>query len=123
MVSIKQRNDPVRIFMRRVGLFALGLLTLAALVAVWDIYHKERESAGLRHEAEVQRDDLIGREQKLSENVTELKTDRGVEEVLRNQYDLGKKGESVIVIVDSQKPKPIEATTTVWEWIQSTFRW
>ena len=121
-MAIRQRNDPVRLFGKR--LIVLGLLALVVLAigGVWNAYQKERESAALRTRAEVQLDDLTKRHAQLSSDIANLQTDRGREEVLREQYALAAQGEGLIVIVEPQQ-EPVHATSTFMDKLRKAFRW
>lgn len=112
-----KRHDPVRLFARRLGLLALLVLVLAAASGVWDIYHKERESRALRDQAQMQLDDLTQQKTQLSAEISNLQTARGKEETLRQQYELGKQGEGLIIIVNPPTPKPVQASSTVMQWV------
>ena len=104
----------------------LGLIVLFLVLAfgVWNAYQKERESMALRIEAEAQLKDYSDRQDQLNADIASLKTDRGVEGVLRKQYALAARGERVIVIVDPATATPIEpATTTSFERLMKHFWW
>lgn len=123
MSRFEQRRNPAQIFLRRLGLLALLFVVLAAVLGVWNVYQKERESATLRTQAETERADLILREKQLNGDIAKLKTDRGMEEALREQYALAEKGEGLIVIVDPPTPVPVQATSSVMGWFKKMFRW
>ncbi|KKW19858.1 MAG: hypothetical protein UY63_C0005G0041 [Parcubacteria group bacterium GW2011_GWA2_51_10] len=118
------RRDPLRLLGRR--LFLLLLLVLVVLVgtSVWSVYWKERGSKMLRTEAEAQLSDLTARRAKLEKDLATLKTDRGMEEILREQYQLARSGERLIIIVDPPKPKPNEQEpSAIMEWFGKIFSW
>ena len=123
MVAIKQRNDPVRLFGRRLVIVALLILVIAVAWGVWNAYQKERESGALRAEAEAQLGDFAQRQTKLIDDIADLQTDRGKEEVLREQYALGAIGEGLIVIVDQPAAEPVHATSTILDKFRKAFRW
>jgi len=78
----------------------------------------------LRAQAESERADLRERETRLKNDIAELKTDRGMEEALREQYALAEKGEQLIVIVEPAVSVPAEATSSpVMRWFQKMFLW
>src|SRR4051812_38378356 len=72
MASFRQRNDPVRIFWRRLLILLLAALVLFGLWAVVGVYMKERESSSLRLQAEVHLTDLKTRESALNERIATL---------------------------------------------------
>src|SRR3989344_6972775 len=123
MQSYEQRRNPARLLLRGLGLLALLALVGAALGGVWNVYHKERESADSRARAESERTDLLERETRLKNDIAELKTDRGMEEALREQYALAEKGEQLIVIVEPTASVPVEATSSIMSWFQKVFLW
>src|SRR3989338_8600795 len=100
MWSSQQRNNATKLFLRRLGLLGLLLLVTVGAFGVWGVYQKEQESAALRAQAEGDRADLVERQAQLGSDITKLKTDRGMEEALREQYALAEKGEGLIIIVD-----------------------
>src|SRR5882757_8572495 len=109
MAGFKQRNDPVRIFWRRLLMLVLVVFVFFGIWAVVGVYLKERESSALRVQAENQLQDLQGRETALNERIVSLETSRGQEEALRDQYQVGKDGEAMITIVD----EPASSTPVV----------
>lgn len=118
-----QRRDPLRLFGKRLLLILLFVLVIIAISGVWKVYRKERESMSLRREAEVQLENLSKRQTQLERDIEKLKTPRGMEDALREQYRLAKTGEHLIIIVDPPTPAPIEATSSVMEWFQKTLSW
>ena len=123
MAAIHKSNEPLRLFFRRLG--TLGLLIVVGVVAVgvWNVYRKERESRVLRTQAEMQRDSLAEQSATLDAETAKLKTDRGKEEALREQYDVGRKGEGLIVIVEPPEPQPIATSTSFMERFRKAFTW
>ncbi len=120
----RDKQKPVRLFLRRAALAALFLVVIFASLGVWSVYKKERESAQLRQENEQQLADLTNRQAALQKRINELGTDRGKEEILREQYSLGDQGEGMIVIVDpTETSAPSQATSTPFTWLHKTFSW
>lgn len=113
-----QKHDPVRLSIRRLIMVALFLLVLFGIVGVWNAYQKERESSALKLEAQNGLADLQHQETQLENNITQLKSDRGREEILRNRYEVGKEGENLIIIVDPDHPQPVEASSTILQRIK-----
>ena len=103
----------------------LLFVVVAVLVtAVFGAYRKERESHSLRAESEAQLTDLTSRKLQLEADITKLKTDRGMESALREQYQLARSGEGLIVIVDPSAPAPlVEKKSPVMDWFNKTFIW
>ncbi len=117
-----QRKDPVRLLQRRIFLVILLLLVAVSVRGVWGVYQKEQDSRKLRHEAELQLASLKAREASLRADISELKSDRGMEEVLRKDYELAKDGEGLIVIVEPKESAPPTDARTM-EWLHKAFPW
>jgi len=100
-------------------LIAVLLVVVASLFgAVWNIYRKNDEAARLRAQTEAQLADLRERQAHLEEDYEKLKTERGLEAALREQYAVGAAGEELIVIVEPEKPEPVQATSSVLQWFK-----
>ena len=123
MAVLRPRNDPVRLFGRRLVLLSLFALIIVAGAGAWGAYQKERESYALRQEAEMQLDDLSKRQTQLDTDIANLETNRGKEQVLREQYALAARGEGLIVIVDTPPVAPTHATSSLVDWFKRTFGW
>ena len=123
MERFVQRRDPLRLLGKRLLLVLLFLLVIVAISGVWKAYHKQQESALLRKEAEVQLADLAKRKAQLETDIAKLNTPRGMEDALREQYRLAKSGENLIVIVDPSAPAPIQATSSMMDWLKNPFTW
>lgn len=118
-----QRRNPLRLIGKRLLLMVLFALVVVAISGVWKVFRKEQESMVLRREAEIQLADLDKRRAQLEADITKLKTSRGMEEVLREQYNLAKSGERMIVIVDPPAPPPAAPTSPVMKWFKKTLSW
>lgn len=97
-----------------VALFALIVFTASA---VWSAYQKESNARAMREQAEIRLADLRAQQEHLSGEIATLKTDRGKEAMLREQYEVGRAGEQLIIIVESQTAVPIHASTTWEKWV------
>ena len=108
----------VRLLWRRLGIVALLVLVAAAVFGVWNVYQKDRESQVLRYQAESQYTTLAQQQALLQSDISSLQTERGKEAALRQQYAVGKQGEGLIVIVDPTPPAPVQASSSIMQWVQ-----
>ena len=125
MQASTQRHKPVRLFFRRLLLLVLFIFVLLGMSSVWNIYVKERESAVLKQQSQAALVDLTTRQKQLQSNIADLKTNRGMEAALRQQYDMGKSGEGMIMIIDASTSAPVAATSSsaFKQWINKAFPW
>lgn len=123
MQPARPHQDPLRLLGRRLVMAFLAVLVLAAASGLWSAYQKERESAALRHEAEVQLADMTERSAQLKTKLSRLETDRGKEEALRERYEMGKAGENLVVIVDEPAPAASTSTPSVFQRIRDVLPW
>ncbi len=119
MAIVGKRSDPVRLFARRLALLALFIIVIAACSALWDVYKKERDSRLFRNQAEAQLYNLSMQEDHLNAEIARLETSRGKEEVLRQNYELAREGENVIMIIEPPDAPVVPATSspTMMRWI------
>lgn len=108
----------VRVFWRRFSILALIILLAFIALGVWKVFAKERESSELRMQAESQHDELAVQAADLERRIAKLKTARGKEEALRQQYEVGLAGESMIVIVEPQAVVAEPASSTMRQWVR-----
>jgi cell division protein FtsB len=121
MATIRERHDPLRLMGRRLLLALLLLLVVSAGVQAWSIYRKERESAVLNSQAQAELASLKERQAQLQSDYDTLQSSRGMEAALRDQYGLGKTGEGMIVIIEPQQSAPVQATSSIVQWLQSVW--
>src|SRR3989344_4518993 len=100
MVAFRERNNPVKLFGKRLLLLGLFVAALLMFPGVWKVYTQERESRMLRNEATQELSELQERERRLREKTEALNTEYGLETALREQFSLARQGEKLIVIVD-----------------------
>lgn len=118
-MAMKERNKAIaRLFWRRLSLIALSVLFVLASFAVWGVYKKENESRMLRLQAAAQLADLKEQESHLSERIDYLNTQKGKEAALREQYGVARKGEELVVIVESETPQPLPEEEGVATWVR-----
>ena len=117
MAMFRDRHDPVRLFARRLGMVALLAAVVIVASAVWDVYGKEHDSRTLRVQSEQELSDLQEQEGLLGTNITQLKTERGREEALRESYDVGRQGEGLIIIVEPPAPEPLPEESRLRQWV------
>ena len=108
----------VRVFWRRFSILALVIALAFVALGVWKVFHKEQESSVLRFQAESQHAELAMQADDLERRIAKLNTSRGKEEALRQQYEVGLEGESMIVIIEPEAAAQQQASSTMRQWVR-----
>ena len=90
-------------------LTALGLASLFFLYSAFGTMQKSTETAKNKKLAESQLASLASDEIRLRSDIESLKTEEGLEKVIRSRFNVTKEGEGVILVVDA--PVPAEAVS------------
>ena len=120
MRELEQRRRPIHILSLRLLTVVLLLIALLLVRGVWHIYQKERETYMGRAQAERELAEMGEREVMLRGEIARLRSPYGIEAALREQFDMAREGEGVIVIVedtpDSLKEKHVDLRTmSTWK--------
>lgn len=86
---------------------ALIVLTIIVLFFIWNIIGLSIKLEDTYKNKKIEQEkisDLKARKEKLSGDILKLDTDKGKEEVIRENFGMVKDGEQVIVIVDDKNP-------------------
>jgi len=102
-----QRKRKIRKALYSKGVLAV-VFVLFALVSksTWGLYAKERESSKNLNRIEQELSALTLREERLQNDIARLKTPEGIEFEIREQFQVAKHGEQMVVLVPEQKNKP-----------------
>ncbi len=100
---VKRGNDTGlgRWFFSWPSAFLLLVLCIFAASGAWDAYQKDALAREKLEEARAERDEMLLRHHALEGELETLKSPLGKEAALREQYDVGRQGEELVVIVDS----------------------
>ena len=99
-----QRKRKIRkILYSRGAIVAVLALLIFAAKATWSVHTKESESRRRLDSAAADLVALQTREKKLHDNIDRLKTPEGMEAQIREQFQVAKPGERMVVLVDEKK--------------------
>ena len=101
MVDFQQKKKIRKIIYSRITIIILFVVIIFLAKAVYDIYVKERMSSEGVSMIEKDYNSLKERQDMLKYEISKLKTKEGIEEEIREKYNVAKPGETVVVIVDS----------------------
>jgi len=86
--------------------FLLLALLVLFVIGVIRMYGKNRRTHQSRETVAQEIKELTNQKQGLVQDISELSTDRGVEETLRDQYHVKREGEQQIVIIENEPEIP-----------------
>ncbi|MFA5023298.1 MAG: septum formation initiator family protein [Candidatus Paceibacterota bacterium] len=99
-------------------LLGLVIICLVFARATWSLYQKNQAALNNLHASTRRIEKLTERESVLRDKIERLKTPRGVEEEIRNNFPMVKPGEQVINLVDKEKPASTTTATATKPWWQ-----
>ncbi len=79
--------------------------------SVWSLYQKDRITAYYRDRAAAELEKFREQKSQLAADVSNLKTDRGLEEEIRKNLPVVKDGEQVITVIDPDQPETDQSET------------
>ena len=100
MFNFRERRIFERIFYSKAAIAVLGVLLLFALNALWGVYDKYLEAAGNRDRAMEEHRGISERVMATRDDLALLKTERGIEKKIREEFGFAKADEGIIVIVE-----------------------
>ena len=106
---------------------ALGVIFCVLIIFSYNmigLIKKERETGRNKASELAKIDDLRKREAILRKDIDRLNTDAGIEESVRDKFQVVKPGEKMVVIVDPEESKPGEDENTdhgFWAFIKRLF--
>lgn len=101
MTQFQKQENSKNIWHSPIILFLMIVLILVFMYNMIDILEKVRETSKKKEFVTEQVNQLKEREEILNKNIEKLNTEQGIEEEIREKYQLVKKGEKMVVIVDS----------------------
>ncbi len=91
------------------------ILFVLAILLSFSAYNRYTVAGDMKDKLEAKRAELQkleDRAQSLETKVEYLENERGVEEEIRNRFDVAKEGEQVVILIDPEKKEESEASKT-----------
>lgn len=111
----------IRSFMySKVTIFVLFGVAILLSLSVYDRYEVAREMEGKLEAKQAELDALRERAAALESKVKYLDDDRGLEEELRNRFDVVREGEQTVILIDSREGNGKEKSKEVGMQQQAT---
>ena len=99
-----ERKRKIRKVLYSKGVLVVVFVLLVLISkATWGLYAKERESRNGLDRIEQELSALTSREERLQNDIARLQTPEGIEFEIREQFQVAKSGEKMVVLVQEQK--------------------
>ncbi|MDP2598582.1 MAG: hypothetical protein Q8P49_02005 [Candidatus Liptonbacteria bacterium] len=103
MLDFRERSRLRRALYAKPTLILLAVLATGVMHAAFSMYQKGQEASTRREKAVAELRELEMREKELSEDISLLSTERGVEAEIRERFMVAKEGEKVIIIAEPEE--------------------
>lgn len=97
----------------KISLLILFVVLLLSISSLWNVYEKYNRTKSHAETIVNDLNKLNIRKKKLIYDIAFLKTERGLEEEIRNKFDVKKSGEEVIFLFDKNEKKVIVEKRTL----------
>ncbi|MEK7460146.1 MAG: hypothetical protein AAB628_01200 [Patescibacteria group bacterium] len=125
MIPFQERKKFRQIIYSKASIAVLLVFSVLIAHGAWKVHEKAIIAKAESGEAERTLSEMENRSKELEASLVRLKTDRGIEEEVRQKFAVARPGEEVVVIVDenSKKSKNGEALEekSFWDSIKSFF--
>jgi len=113
----------LKVLALRIFTIILLILLFALVKGGWNIYQKQREAYLNKINTEAKLEELSNRKRQLQAEVLHLKSSRGIEEEIRQQFEVAREGEGLIIIVDRPTAEGGDTGSTKNEWWRPVWPW
>lgn len=100
MLDFQRKNKWEKEFYHLIVLIFLAILAGFLIKGVIRVYPNYSKTSSVVEDLRQEKSEMTEKKQELAENITRLQTDTGIEEDIREKFNVAKEGEKVIVIVD-----------------------
>lgn len=121
MIPFQGRQKLRRILYSKVTLFILAVLVFFVGRGAWNTHEKAQIARSERNIAERALLDLEARSSELRASLIRLKSERGIEEEVRQKYTVARPGEEVVIVVDDSVKKGENGETVAGKGLWSSF--
>lgn len=84
------------------GILGVFVLMIVLTQAAYGMYRKDREAVNAKNLSEEKYQELTLKREELAEELAKLDTEEGIDQAVRDRFDVAREGEGVVVIVDDQ---------------------
>ena len=125
MKDFQKRGKWEYVMQSKPFLIFFGVLILFFIFSMFGFMNKMEDTSKNRKIAEDRILELEKSKEKLNSEISKLKTEKGVEESIREKFGLAKEGENMILVVGEKNPLEVqkeEDNKGFWSTIKSWFK-
>ncbi len=120
-----KKKDKNSFWYSPLSIIVLFCLLIFSIYKVINLIKIEKETSDKKEKVLDKIDDLEKRKLDLNEEITKMNTEQGIEEAIRDKFNVIKEGEKVLVIVDEKEEDLLKKDTRVdhsfWGWLKGLF--
>ncbi len=116
MVQNQSKNSLYKILYSKVMVIVLLLILALLSYSVFSLYKKRNEALTKAKSAQVELDRVKEKQEQIDSSLLKLSTPEGIEDAIRDKFQVVKDGEGLIVVTD-----PNHSETSVKEEVKQTF--
>lgn len=121
-----KKKDKHSFWYSPLSIIILFCLLLFSIYKVINLIKIEKETSYKKEKVLDKIDDLEKRKLDLNKEITKMNTEQGIEEAIRDRFNVIKEGEKVLVIVDNKEEDLLKEKTEVdhsfWGWLKNLFK-
>lgn len=124
MLRISDKRALRKLFFGKIGVIVLLILFILFAKGTWSVYKKAAFARENKEQAAQELESLYEHEAILTKELERLNTKRGLEEEIRRKFDVGREGETLIVLVDTPQSETVNETerSHIWQRLADFFR-
>ena len=125
MKSFQKNNRLSDVMQSKTSLVILGIIILVFAYSMFSFLNKMIETSKNKKIVQDKIAELQKSKEKLNLDINKLKTEKGVEENIREKFGLAKDGENMILVVDDQTNKQTEQkaeAVSFWSFFKNLFK-
>ncbi len=118
MLRVSDKRALKKLFFGKLGIIFLLILFILFAKGTWGVYTKASFAQKNKERAVQELETLYKREMLLKEELAQLNTKRGLEEEIRQKFDVGREGERLIVLVDTPSREEVVELSDAGIWFR-----
>lgn len=125
MKSFQKNSRVSDVMQSKTSLVVLGIIILAFTFSMFSFVNKMIETSKNKKIVQDKIAELQKSKEKLNSDIGKLKTEKGIDENIREKFGLAKEGENMILVVDDQTKKEAEQkpeSASFWSFFKNLFK-